>query len=138
MIDRIYKKTGPDEAIIGTLILSDLGKPRKKKVIFKKVPTKPTKKISKNLFFDKNCHFINAIGERIREAKKNLINARVNGGMFFRANLKIGEAAPQIVLAIIKAKIGFIVLVYQVLKVSSSSSLDKLEKLYNFPLFLFR
>lgn len=40
-------------------------------------------------------------------AKKNRMNARVNGGIFTNANLKIGEAAPQIILAIIKATTGF-------------------------------
>ena len=72
------------------------------------MPKNATRKTSKNLFFDKFCHLEKAAGKNIIEAKKNLINARVNGGIFSRANLKIGEAAPQIMLEMIKATIGFI------------------------------
>jgi len=49
---------------------------------------------------------INGISNKA--AKKNRINANVNSGIFSKENLKIGDAAPQITLAIIKARIGFI------------------------------
>ena len=41
-------------------------------------------------------------------AKKKRINARVNGGILVRANLKIGAAPPQMIFAIISATTGFI------------------------------
>ena len=47
-------------------------------------------------------------GINIKVGIKNLIKAKVKGGILTNANLKIGEAAPQMTLAIIKAKIGFI------------------------------
>ena len=53
-------------------------------------------------------------GRKIREAKKKRMKARVKGGIFVRAYLKIGDAAPQIVFAIMRAIIGFISLVYRV------------------------
>ena len=98
------------------------GNPKKKKEIFMVIPKTPTNKTSssswKLIFFQNN--FIN--GKNKTAAKENLIKANVKGGMLVSASLKIGEAAPQTRLAIIKASIGFIVKskvlkVYKVFKV---------------------
>ena len=94
--------------MIGALILSVLTIPKKKKVIFIVIPKNPTSSILKNCFKDSLCQFFIAIGKNIRPAKKKRIKAKVKGGMLVRANLKIGDAIPQMMLAIIRARTGFI------------------------------
>ena len=47
-------------------------------------------------------------GRKTKLAKKNLINASVKGGIFSKANLNTGNPPPQITLAMIRARIGFI------------------------------
>jgi hypothetical protein len=54
------------------------------------------------------CQYLIAKGTKINPAKKKRIKANVNGGISVRANLKIGEAIPQIMLVMIRARIGFI------------------------------
>ena len=101
-------KTGPEEAITGTLILSVFANPKKKKEIFMVIPKKPTSNISSHCLPLSFCHLFKAIGKNINPAKKKRIKAKVKGGILVRANLKIGEAIPQTTLAIINARTGFI------------------------------
>src|SRR3989339_116949 len=100
-------KTGPEEAIIGTLILSVFTNPKKKKEIFMVIPKKPTSNISSHCLPLNFCHLFKAIGKNISPAKKKRIKAKVKGGILVRANLKIGEATPQTIFAIINVRIGF-------------------------------
>ena len=101
-------KTGPEEAITGTLILSVFAKPKKKKEIFIVIPKKPTNNISSHCLAVSFCHLFKAKGKNINPAKKKRINAKVKGGILVKANLKIGLAIPQMMLAMIKARMGFI------------------------------
>jgi hypothetical protein len=107
-MEKIYKKIGCDEAIIGALILSVFCIPRKKKLILMLMPKKaPSNNINQSLP-DILCQCFIPHGKNKTAAPKKRINAKVNGGMLIRAYLNIGEAAPQITLVIIKAKTGFI------------------------------
>src|SRR3990172_8610554 len=47
-------------------------------------------------------------GKRIRDAAKKRIKASVNGWILVSAYLKMGEAAPQIILAVIRASMAFL------------------------------
>lgn len=103
----IYKKTGPEAEIIGALMEGARDNPQKKKVILMVIPEIDIN-ISCfqsvwpiNLFFGRN-------GRSSNEAPKNLKNAKVKGGIFCKASLKIGEAAPQMILASIKARIAWL------------------------------
>jgi len=110
IIDKINNKIGLEEAITGALILTVLCKPKKKKKILTNTPKKAEPIIiltqSPWVILVSSLHFIKGINNRL--APKNLMKAKVNGGIFSSANLKTGEAAPQIKLAIIRASIGFI------------------------------
>jgi hypothetical protein len=72
------------------------------------MPKNPTKIISSHCFAVSFCHLFNAKGKNISPEKKKRMNANVKGGMLVKANLKIGEAIPQMTLAIMRARIGFI------------------------------
>ena len=100
--------TGPEEAITGTLILSVFANPKKKKEIFIVIPKKPTSNISSHCLALNFCHLFKAIGRNISPAKKKRMKAKVKGGILVRENLKIGLAIPQMMLAMMRAKIGFI------------------------------
>ncbi len=103
--------SGPVEAIMGALMLGAFCKPKKKKVILTKMPKNEPRAIfnqSLKEIFLRLTFKIKGINRK--DAKKNLIKAKVKGGILVRANLKIGEAAPQIALVIIKAKIGFMII----------------------------
>lgn len=89
---------------MGALILAVFFNPKKKKVILIKIPKNPTQKISIPFLKLKEEKDLHANGKKINEATKNRIKAKVNGGIFCKAYLKIGEAPPQIILLIIKAK----------------------------------
>lgn len=81
--------------------------------------------MERNNFHDIFFQYIQPKGNKIKPAKKNRIKARVNGGIFCKANLNIGAAAPQIRLVIIRARTGFIVFFYPntllILQLSQSS-----------------
>ena len=93
---------------MGALILSVFGKAKKKKEIFIVIPKKAPKQISNNCFRVTCCLRESANGRKMKAAKKKRMKASVKGGIFVRATLNIGEAAPQIILVIIRANTGFI------------------------------
>lgn len=81
-------------------------RPRKKKEILKVIP-----KREKMINFGSICglicpSFSKENGRSIKEARKNRQKAKIKGEIEVRLHLKIGEAAPQIKLAIIKAKMA--------------------------------
>lgn len=82
-------------------------------------PKKPTKIICQKFFQVILCGLNKTKGIKTNEAKKKRINAKVNGGILVRASLNMGDAAPQMMLAIIKARIGFIKISLKVFKVKS-------------------
>src|SRR3989338_3943055 len=105
--------TGPADAMIGALMLVVFAKPKKNADIFTVIPKKEETTIS-NIFFRVSCFkYFNVNGRNKKDAKKNLIKASVNGGIFSSENLKIGEAAPQIMFAMMRATIGFIKKFYE-------------------------
>jgi hypothetical protein len=75
-------------------------------VILIKIPKKATKKISNHRLEEIFSQFLIANGKKINPAKKKRLKAKVNGGIFSKANLNTGEAAPQIMLVMIKARTG--------------------------------
>ena len=88
---------------MGAFMLSDLCNPMKKKVIFRLIAKKaPNINSTHSILVNLKLRFF-IKGKSITLAKKNLIKARVKGGIFSREYLKIGEAAPQMILAITKA-----------------------------------
>lgn len=107
-IDIKYKKMGDIEAMTGALILFVLGSPKKKKVMLMVTPKNPPRHMSANCrkVSGDQCFTINK--RYIVPAKKKRIKARVKGGMFSSENLKIGDAAPQIMFAMTSAQKGFI------------------------------
>lgn len=104
--EKISKNTGPDDAIIGTLMLAVYGNARKKKVIFKVIP-----KIAAMIRVGKCSRLIRSLlyvnGNSKYAAMKKRKKARVNVPIFSKDHLKIGEAAPQMILAIISAMTAF-------------------------------
>lgn len=91
--------------MIGALIDGAYSKPKKKKAILRVMP-KNDNKISLSQSSLSIRKFRKLKGRRISIATKNLKKARVNGGIFCKAILNIGEAAPQIILAIMRARIA--------------------------------
>jgi hypothetical protein len=101
------KKMGCEDAIMGALILSVFGSAKKKKEMFMVIEKNAPRQISNNCFFVRE-YFLNKIkGRNNSAAKKKRMKARVNGGIFSNANLKIGAAPPQIMFVMIKATTGF-------------------------------
>jgi len=100
---------GPADPIIGALMDSVILRAKKKNMIFMVTPKSEYKIIPLRfsfIFFE----FFKSLytkGKSIKVAIPKRKNARVNGGMFCRENLNIGEAAPQMIFAIINARIAF-------------------------------
>jgi len=92
---------------MGALIEGESLSPRKKKEMLSVMPKRDR---STNLGMSRLFMFSleKAKGRRIRAAPRNLIKARRNGDMFSSDSLKIGEAAPQIKLAVMRAKIALL------------------------------
>lgn len=91
---------------MGALIEGESLSPKKKKEILIVIPNK-----EKRITFAKSSFLIQrwevAKGKRRSEAPKKRRKARVKGGIFCKASLKIGAAAPQMMLATISARIAF-------------------------------
>jgi len=94
---------GPEEAIIGAFIDGANSNPRKKKVIFIVMPKIERRNKFSQSFFSIHSDFT-AKGKSKYEAAKKRKKARVKGVIFCSASLKIGEAAPQMMLATINAR----------------------------------
>ena len=99
--------TGPDEAMIGALMDGESVRPKKKKEILRVIPKRERRT---NLGMSRLCMFSleKVKGRRIRAAPRNLIKARRKGEIFSNESLNIGEAAPQIKLAEMRAKIAIL------------------------------
>jgi hypothetical protein len=80
-IEKRYKKTGPEEAIMGALTEGACLSPRKKKEMFTVIPKKD-KSTKVNQSFFSILSWFTAKGKRIAAPSKNRIKARVNGGIF--------------------------------------------------------
>ena len=80
-------------------------RPKKKKVIFMVMPKRDNKMSLPQSRFS-IWRLCMAKGKRRRVAPKNRKKARVKEGIFSRASLKIGDAAPQMILAMIRAIIA--------------------------------
>lgn len=93
--------------MIGALMDGASLRPKKKKVIFMVMPLNDKRRILSQSFFSIHKLFT-AKGKSIIVAPKKRRNAKVKGGIFSKASLKIGEAAPQIMLAVIKASIALL------------------------------
>lgn len=104
------RKIGPEVAMIGALIEGASLSPKKKKEIFIVIP-----KRERIINFGQSSFFIlrewTARGRRRQEAREKRRKARVNGWILVNDHLKIGEAAPQIILAKINARIACFLLV---------------------------
>ncbi len=98
--------------MIGALILVVFASPRKKKEILIEMPKNAAKQILNKSLSVIGFQYLITKGSMIIAEKKKRINARVKGGMLVRANLKIGDAIPQIIFVMIIAKIGFITFKY--------------------------
>ncbi len=91
--------------MIGAFIDGAYFKPKKKKVILIVIP----KKLSKNKSDQSAFLTLKSLaqkGKSMRVAPKKRKKARVKGGIFWRASLKIGEAAPQMMLAKMRASMA--------------------------------
>ena len=106
--ERIKRKIGWEEPIIGAFMLFVFGRARKKKEILIVMLKKAPKHISNSCFRVIFNFFKEIKGRKSKAAKKKRMNANVKGGILVSASLKIGEAAPHMILVIMSAKTGFI------------------------------
>lgn len=102
-----YKKAGEEDAMIGILIEGASLRPRKKNEMFIVIPKREKKKSAVQSFLE-IVRFGSTNGNRRNEAPRNLIKANVNGGIFSSESLKIGEAIPQMIFALIRATMAFL------------------------------
>ena len=102
----IKRKIGPEVAIIGALMDGARSRPKKKKLILIVIPKRESKSNG-----PQSLRLILRLpeikGNRISAPIKKRRKAKVKGSILVRDHLKMGEAAPQIMLAKIKAKIAF-------------------------------
>jgi len=96
--------------MIGALIDDASFRPKKKKVILAVIPASVRRTNFPQSFLS-IAKVEQTKGKRIQEAAKKRKKARVKGGIFCKANLKIGAAAPQIRLATIRDSMAFCLVV---------------------------
>ena len=106
IIEARSKNIGPAEAIIGAFMEGANFNPKKKNVILNVTPDNAKPKI-----FPQSCLWIiklfrEAIGNNKILAIKNLKYAKTKRGISCKLHLNIGDAAPQIILQKIKARIA--------------------------------
>jgi len=96
---------GAPDAITGALIDWVRRSPRKKKMILMVIPERALPS-SSHISVDecmRRFAFFRKITSMMRAPIANRQKARVNGGILVRLTLNMGDAAPQMVLAIIRA-----------------------------------
>ena len=93
--------------MMGALMEGESLRPKKKKEILRVIPKRERRT---NLGMSRLYMFSleKAKGKRISAAPRNLIKARRKGEIFSSDSLNIGEAEPQIKLAVMRAKIALL------------------------------